>query len=99
LKGFYRKLSGLMSKRPSNVISNNYKNQKLDTCENKVEYISLNHLDSEVNNIKSEVKIIKLELSTLGTNINKSINNIESVLFKMVVEDTQKTKTKNNNKC
>jgi hypothetical protein len=105
LKGFYRKLSGIMPKRTSDVISiyrNNYKKQKLDTCENKVEYISLNHLDSAVNNIKSEVKIIelntniiksevnniKLELSTLGTNINKSINNIESMLFKMVVKDT-----------
>ena len=72
-----------------------------------------NHLDSDINNITPKVKIIelniniikkevnniKLELSTLGTNINKRINNIESVLFKMVVDDTQKTKTKNNNKC
>ena len=71
-----------------------------------------NHLDSDVNNItpkvkiielninviKKEVNVIKSELITLETNINKNIKNIESVLFKMFVEDKQRTK-ENNNKC
>ena len=48
--------------------------------------------------IKSEINNIKSELTTLETNINKSIKNIESVLFKMFVEDKQRTK-ENNNKC
>lgn len=83
MKVFYRKLSGLMSKRPSDdIYRNNYKKQKLDTYENKVEYVP--YITPEVIHVKSEVNNIKLELSTLETNINKSIIKLESILNKFV---------------
>ena len=68
-----------MSKRPSDdIYRNNYKKQKLDTYENKVEYVPYSTPD--VIHVKSEVNNIKLELSTLETNINKSIIKLESIL-------------------
>lgn len=72
-----------MSKRPSDdIYRNNYKKQKLDTYENKVEYVPYSTPD--VIHVKSEVNNIKLELSTLETNINKSIIKLESILNKFV---------------